>query len=157
MPKDIGLLPQLALEPTHAALKVKGSYRAQQMRVLARLNPRQSALFHVWTFHGAVCNGGFYLVFDSSYGDSMPQIRHSLREIGALKHLAILDRAIAQLTGEYCTDFRERQNQLNLLSAEGGEALERMAGEYYQLEDRKPDVLSIAADYIATHPDDFFR
>lgn len=157
MPADINLLPQLALELVHDTLKSKRSFDAQLQRVLQRLNPRQSALYHVWTFHGAVCNGGFYLVFDSSYGDSMPQIRQGLDEIGAQEHLAVLDRAIAELPGAYRTNFRERQNQLDSLSDEVGEALDRLAEEYYDLEDRKPNVLSIAAAYVAAHPDDFFR
>ena len=122
------------------------------------LTPAEQALIGIWELQQEVINGGFFQYMHNSSGEHEPAMREILKEIGAQRAFAILERAV-ELIG---ADVRQGDyfTKLNALPDKSRDEFCALDIEFYhQLE----NLAYLLFRYLSKHrdqldaPDEFWK
>lgn len=109
------------------------AYRnGSQREDVAALSPAAKLIYFAQVLDGEVMNGGFHQFFSNGSGRYAHEALFALRELGAPRAVALLQRAIAQFPGQRVPqDQAERNAVLATLDAAAMDAIDT---EYYGLD-----------------------
>jgi hypothetical protein len=139
----------LSHDDPNAAYKVLGAlqYRIDQkadVRGERSLTDTERKLLAAWGVEGEVNNGGFDQYFSNPAGDNAEAALAGLREMGALKAAALLERAMAVFPdGKPPADRFRRQRVMDQIASRPQPVWEKCDSEFYDLTESISD-LSLA-------------
>jgi hypothetical protein len=126
---------------------------------LLAATPGQRAVYALAALDAEVNNGGFHQFFFNPTGALAREALGGARLLGLDEHAAIIEEAFSVFPdGEVPEDFDERISLHRELSDESSDRIDSCDERWYELGDRPDDAFDKAlANYIRSHPEDFFR
>ena len=114
------------------------------------LNSHQRIIYITQTLEQEVNNGGFSQFFYNSSGDFANELTDAFTAIGALKTVAICEKALSPFKGPVPTDRTERQAMLDRMRAD--KLWTKCDDAFYEYEE---DLEDLNRSYILAHPESF--
>jgi hypothetical protein len=117
------------------------------------ISEEEKVLVYIEELEREVNNGGFYQFFFNSSGDYTEEAVQSLRKIGSVKFLNLLESAIAQFPNSFVPkDSVERQRILKSIEDEAKSVWNSLDSEFYKY---KEDIYTLMLTYIANNIEKF--
>jgi len=105
---------------------------------LGSLSPSEQVVYLVWSYSGAVNNGGHASFFYNSYGQFAAETVSAFRELGAPEYAQVLNRAIEQFPHSAVPhDIDKRNTVFNDLPSCAHQVMEKCDGQFYALGDER--------------------
>ena len=118
-----------------------------------KLSGEEKAIVYIEELEREVNNGGFAQYFHNSSGDNTEEAIRSLRKIGSIKFLSLIESAKAQFPNSYVpVNHTERQQILGEMEDEARRAWNDLDSEFYKYEE---DIYSLLFAYIERNIDKF--
>ena len=103
---------------------------------IASLSPSEQVVYLVWSYPGAVNNGGHSSFFYNSYGQFAAETVAALQKLGAPAYARLLSRAIEQFPrGNVPRDIDERNTVFGALPSRAHDVMEQCDSQFYALGD----------------------
>ena len=114
---------------------------------LQNLSNEEKTVYLCQTFESEINNGGFSQFFYNSSGDYTAETIKALKEIGALKTVAIFQKAISIFPHSIVPQDRDERSDLldTILNDEVNKVLECADKEFYRYED---NLLDLSYSYV---------
>ena len=107
-------------------------------QVLGALSSTEQILYLVWSYTGAINNGGHSSFFYNSYGQFASETVAALHALGAGEYAQQLSKAIDQFPLSFVpSDIEERNEIFNLISQQGHEVMSECDSRFYELGDEE--------------------
>lgn len=130
--------------------------RSELSTVLAQASTGQTAVIAAFWAETEVSNGGFLQFFSNPSGVLAPELIQGLGLIDAADYIPVVRGALGVVKWHDLDDRPSESVLRTIVEDESNRDMDRWDEAFHELNRRRP-LISLAAAYVRSHPDDFFR
>ncbi len=118
-----------------------------------KLSDEEKVIVYIEELEREVNNGGFSQFFNNSSGDYTEEVIQSLRKVGSVNFLRLVESAKSQFPNSFVpVDSTERQQILEEIENDASETWDRLDSEFYQYDE---DIYALMIGYIESNVEKF--